>query len=417
MREANQREATGRARILVVIGSLNRGGTEQHLLQVMPRLDRRRFVVEVFTLAEQGALAGDMCEQGIGVIKPWIAGGHRNLLFRASRIVLIAFQLWLHALRTRPRIMHCFLPASYLIGLPVAILAGVRIRLMSRRSLNVYQQARPALARLEHWMHRFTRAVTGNSRRVVGELINEGVAPDRIALIYNGIHVNALRNSSARTALRRQIGIASETLVLTIVANLIPYKGHQDLLRAMAQAREQIQQEWALLIVGRDDGIGQMLADLATDLGIGANVQFLGERGDVGEIFAMSDIALLVSHQEGFSNAVLEAMTEGVPLIVTDVGGNAEAVVDGQTGRVVPPHAPDALATAIVELANDPPRRGQMGRAARMRVEDLFSEARCVDAYNELYAAVLAGLPVSGAAPGAVASNCLQSAPAEREET
>jgi glycosyltransferase involved in cell wall biosynthesis len=94
---------------------------------------------------------------------------------------------------------------------------------------------------------------------------------------------------------------------------------------------------------------------------------------------------LLCSHQEGFSNAVLESMAAGLPAIVTDVGGNAEAVVDGETGLVVPPHAPARLAEAIVRLANDPALCAELGAAARQRVAKHFSFKQCVSHYDGLY--------------------------------
>ena len=114
-------------------------------------------------------------------------------------------------------------------------------------------------------------------------------------------------------------------------------------------------------------------------------------RRDVERILPAADLGVLASHEEGFSNAVLEIMATGLPVVVTDVGGNAEAVPDGECGRVVPPRAPAALAAAIVELAGDLRRRRTMGAAARRRVADRFSVEVCVDRYLRLYASLRAG--------------------------
>ena len=143
--------------------------------------------------------------------------------------------------------------------------------------------------------------------------------------------------------------------------------------------------DWAVLCVGRDAGIFEGLRDLTNDLGIGGHVHWLGERHDVPEILATADIGLLCSHEEGFSNAILECMATALPMIVTDVGGNTEAVIDGQTGFVVPTRDPRALAEAILRLATDGGARASMGAKGKARAKDYFSAARCVSDYVQLY--------------------------------
>ena len=112
---------------------------------------------------------------------------------------------------------------------------------------------------------------------------------------------------------------------------------------------------------------------------------FLGSRKDVGSLLAASDIGILCSHEEGFSNAILEGMAAGLPMIVSDVGGNAEAVIHDETGLVVPAGDPKALANAIVALIGNPERCRTMGHAGRMRTERSFSMEACVEEYNRLY--------------------------------
>jgi len=177
--------------------------------------------------------------------------------------------------------------------------------------------------------------------------------------------------------------------VMSIVANLIPYKGHADLVDALALAAPDLPSGWRLLCLGRNDGIGDCLRQRAAMAGIGDNILWLGSRRDVPQILAASDIGLLVSHQEGFSNAVLEGMAAGLPMVVTDVGGNAEAVADGDTGYVVPARDPQALAAAIRRVARDPQRR-LMGERGRERIHQHFSLDACVDAYERLYEEAMA---------------------------
>ena len=175
-----------------------------------------------------------------------------------------------------------------------------------------------------------------------------------------------------------------------MVANLIPYKGHDDLLRGLAEVIGDLPLNWKLICVGHDNhGIMAELVALSDELGIQKHVLFLGRRTDVTSLLQVSDVAVLCSHEEGFSNAVLEGMAAGLPLVVTDVGGNAEAVRDGIDGYVVPAHSPKDLGAAIAKLLNDPLLQKNMGNSARDRVEACFSMPICVASYEEMYDEVL----------------------------
>jgi glycosyltransferase involved in cell wall biosynthesis len=144
------------------------------------------------------------------------------------------------------------------------------------------------------------------------------------------------------------------------------------------------------LFAGRDQGLGSKLKRLIAELEIGPHVQFLGEYSDVATLFAAADFGVLSSWEEGFSNVVLEALAAGLPMIVTDVGGNPEAVRDGSTGLVVPPHDPEALGRAILRLARDAQLREQLGQAGSKYVRENFSMESCVEAHHALYEELLA---------------------------
>jgi len=185
-----------------------------------------------------------------------------------------------------------------------------------------------------------------------------------------------------------KLGIGKDVLVFIVVANLIPYKGHVDIIKAFAQIQNQLPNEWALLCVGRDDGIGAVLRDNADELGIASNIRWLGERLDVPGLLLASDVGLLGSHQEGFSNSLLEYMAAELPVIATDVGGNSDAVVDSITGFLVRPNTPSELAAAIGKIAADKVIRANMGREGKRRVNKLFSHNNCVKQYVNLYGSV-----------------------------
>ena len=262
-------------------------------------------------------------------------------------------------------------------------------RVMSRRSLNNYQAKHKILARIERRLHRQMTAVSGNSQAVIDELSQQEQVPsERLYLIYNGIPLNSCQ-ANDRAQGRAAMGLASDCLVLIIVANLVSYKGHADLLDALAEIRAALPENWTLLVVGGDSGAGTRLKAKTTKLGLRDYVRFVGLKRNVPELLSLSDIAILVSHEEGFSNAVLEAMAAGLPVIATSVGGNPEAVVEGSTGLLVPPKNPSALAQAILRLANDPAACQQMEAKGHARVEKHFSLEACVSGYEALYSSIL----------------------------
>lgn len=379
--------------ILFVSGQLEIGGTEQHLLAITQGLNRLGWHTAIYSLAGNGPLYDAFANAHVEVILPPRDRGNRPMSFvaRIGRLALASLHLLGVLLRRRPAIVHFFLPASYVTGAPLAILARSPIRVMSRRSLNLYQHKKPLFRMLEPLLHRTMTAVLGNSQRVLLDLQAEGVPTERLGLIYNGIDTARFRSEVKRWDTRATLGLAPATLALIIVANLIPYKGHRDLIEALAHARTRLTSDWRLLIVGRDYGIWNDLRVYADSVGIGPNITYLGPRLDVPELLGACDIGLLCSHEEGFSNALLEGMAAGLPMVVTAVGGNAEAVIEGEAGLIVAPGEPKQLAEAIVRLSRDPELRARLGAAGCARVASHFSLEKCVESYSALYEALLAG--------------------------
>jgi glycosyltransferase involved in cell wall biosynthesis len=378
----DQRGKTG---ILFITSSLDVGGTERHLASISGVLRARGWDVAVYCTSGDGQFAEVLRRSGVHVIVPWRKLG-RGLL----RLPVAAVHLFGVLLKRRFAIVHCFLPGAYLVGAPLALLVRTRLVVMSRRSLNNYQENHPLGGVIERRLHALMSAVLANSHSVAKQLEGEGVDARRIGLIYNGVgQMGPVLTGWAEA--RARLGIPEHALVLVIVANLIAYKGHLDLIDALGRIAGKMPAEWRLLAVGRDDGFGAAIRSRAHQLGLEAHVSLLGVRADIPELLIASDIAILASHQEGFSNAIIEGMQAGLPMIVTDVGGNAEAVVDGQTGLVVAPRDPDALADAILRLASDGELRQRYGAAGRRRVEAHFSLDACVAAYEALYHGLLDG--------------------------
>ncbi len=373
--------------IMFVTLSLDVGGAERHLASITPELVRRGFDVKIYCLNRQGSYADEVRAAGVDVIGPMMAADGR-MTSRSRRMLLsgLATLKYLSILlRHRPHIVHFFLPEAYLFGAPPAILASIPIRVMSRRGLNLHFRRWRGLRKLEGMLHQRMTAVLGNSRRVVADLLDEGCQRNRLGLIYNGTDLTAFEAATDSAAVRRSLGIADDQLMAVMVANLITYKGHFDLLRALALAKPRLARPITLVLAGRDDGIQGALIEEAKRLGIEGDVRFLGLRNDVVAILKAADIGLLTSHEEGFANAIIESMAAGLPMIVTDVGGNAEAVIDGSSGLVVPAQAPEPLAEALVRLSGDDELRARFGAKGRARAETNFTLKACVDRYEAFY--------------------------------
>jgi glycosyltransferase involved in cell wall biosynthesis len=378
-------------RILFVTESFGVGGTEAHLLELLPSLKAKGFETAAFCFSELGARADVLHSAGVPITAaPSIGTTRKRSLLAPLRLAGGAAMLLGLIKRWRPAIVHFFLPGPYLAGAPVAIAAGVPIKVMSRRSLSDYQKNWPGAARLERLLHRHMDAVLGNSRAVVVQLIaKEGCPESQVRLIYNGVRFSTVRMTRAEA--RAELGLHEQAFVATMVANLFPYKGHLKLITALGKIAEKLPQPWTVLCAGRDEGEGPGIARMIAETRLGDHVRLLGERTDVPLLLAASDIGILTPVcNEGLSNAVLESMAAGLPMVVTDVGGNAELVIDGETGFVVPPYDSSSLAAAILRLARDSGLRQTLSNNATRRAAEQFSLRASVDQYCALYEDLLA---------------------------
>ena len=374
-----------RRSILYVIGTLDGGGAENHLCKISARLQKEGWQVNVFCLKKRGRLIPRLEAQGIhvhGIDGAPASPGLSNI----RTLISASFQLFRYLRRHKPDVVHFFLPHAYMVGGLISLMAGGSKRVMSRRSLNNYQSRHHwILGAIEKKLHKGMDVILGNSNAVAHQLRDlENVPDTKLNVIYNGIETAHISDEEIAKS-KDDLGIKPGEMILVIVANLIPYKGHRDLLEALALVKDRMPEHWRLLIVGEDRGHQQDLAQLCDQSGLNGHVSFLGWRQDIPAILRNADIGLLCSHEEGFSNAILEGMAAGLPYIVTDVGGNAEAVIDGETGYVVPPRAPEALGQAIVKLAQDPDFAAKASKRARKRLEEHFSIDRCIADYDRLY--------------------------------
>ncbi|MCK4794667.1 MAG: glycosyltransferase [Desulfobacteraceae bacterium] len=370
--------------ILFVIGSLEIGGAENQMYTLISHLSGHACSCHVFVLQQGGSFNRYIHELGV----PTYDGGlQKSDLVRAPwKLIRAEWRLLRIIFRVKPVIVHSFLPLVTFMGALAGRMAKVPLVITSRRALGKHQERHILLRPFDLLANRLSHRVTVNSKAVWEDTVHRDyIDPGKLVLIHNGVDFIPFDSAKPfRKEVRKKLGIRSREKVIIIVANLIPYKGHSDLLEAAQVVLKNIPQV-VFLLVGDDRGIGRDLKEMATDLGIAAKVKFLGLRHDIPQLLAASDLSVLPSHEEGFSNVILESMAAGLPIVATNVGGNPEAIEDGVTGWLVPPKNPTAMAEKIVDLLNDPQRARSWGKKGRKRVGETFTIERMVEAHLKLY--------------------------------
>jgi glycosyltransferase involved in cell wall biosynthesis len=381
---------TKRIKISFIIGSLRLGGAERQVAELAKGLPRDRFDVQICCLSEAGPLEEEMTRAHIPVtvFRFYLVYGKYNLY---SYIALIKsfWSIIRHFRRERPDIVHAYLYTAYVVGIICARLAGVPFAISSRRSLGYFKDGKPYKQWLENFVNRFTDLIVANSEGVMRDVLKrEKIDRKRLRLIYNGVDIDEFLKPSDVDGSRRELGLERDALAVGVVANLIHYKGHREIITAASILKPSFPHV-RFVLVGRDGGVRQQLEEQVRRLGLEREILFAGSQRDIPRIMHAFDILLLASYEEGFSNVLLEGMAAGKPIVATDVGGNAEAVLDHETGIIIPPRNPHAIATALQQLLENPELRRTMGEKGRQRVREHFSRETLIENMTRLYEELL----------------------------
>lgn len=273
-------------------------------------------------------------------------------------------------------------------------LVGAAARLpvvISRRDLGFWQTPakRVALRRTG----RFAAATIANARAVKAQaVIAEHLPPDTISVVANG-HARERFDAPADPDLRAQLGIPPEARVIGLLANLKPLKRQADLVDAFGEIAQRFPDVHVLLTGTGTEGDAGALLQRATKAGVGGRVHVHGVTGDVVPVLKHLALGVLCSDSEGLSNAILEYLACGLPVVATEVGGNPELVTDGECGFLYPVGRADRLAEHLARLLNDETLRTKMGAAARRRFEGRFALDRMVAETVACYERALAPPP------------------------
>ncbi|MBY0276183.1 glycosyltransferase [Candidatus Binatia bacterium] len=380
-------------RVAYVIDHLRVGGAQRHLLEVVRGLDRREYALEMWSAAEDpGDLAAVFEREGVPVRSFGISGTMMSpRTLSAVRRVAADF-------RARDvHVVHGYLFEGNFLAALTGRLAGAPVTLVSKRSLDRYDRFdRRAAAWLSNQL---ASRVTVNATAVRDVTIeHERCAPERIVLIPNGVALPASAASAPASATAADDPRGDGPLV-GMVGRLSWKKGYEFALQAAARLRDRIPGV-RFDIVG-DGEQRRELEEMAQRLGLGDTVRFLGQRRDVADLMRGFDCFVLSSVIEGMPNALLEAMALGRPAVTTSAGGSAEVVIDGESGLVVPPGDPTALAVAVERVLRDPELARRLGAAGERRVRDSFSLDTMLRAFDHLYRTELARAGLQIPAPTA----------------
>jgi L-malate glycosyltransferase len=363
-------------RICLIIGQLDLGGTEKQVVLLAEGLRRGGVDVTVVVLTGEGPREPELRAARVPVMHLGLKqpGGWRTLPY----LLIAAGRLARYLRRTRPDVVHAFLFHSYVLGALAARYARIPVFIAGRRSMDDFKRGRRLVLAVERTATGLTDLLVANARAVADcAHVTERVPLRKLAVIYNGLPDSAFVPADPAW-------LETTRPVVLCVANLRPRKGHADLLAAASMLRER-GMPCTVVLAGEGperDALRRLAAELDID------VRLLGARTDVDALLARADVVVLPSLTEGLSNAVMEAMAAGRPVVATAVGGTPELLADGR-GVLVPPGDPTALADALGAVLGDPEHARRLGNNARqwsqehLRVDTMV--ARHVTLYDEMW--------------------------------
>jgi len=359
-------------RILYIIETLGRGGAEKQLVLIARAMKRKNHDVSVIVLFAEGWWAEHLRSSGIPVLFLEFPNDYKLRLRMLS-----AFQRLIRELRLRqPHVVCGFLYRGSVIAALAAYQAGIKNIISVRRDCGFIRDQVPMPRFLEKLSYRASAFYVANSQAVALALREEGVPPQKIRIIHNGIEVAEGPFESQRMDGAFRVGL---------LANLTPQKDHVTFVKAIGLAIPHCPTLRAV-IAGRDyDDRSQTIQAEIDRLNLGGRVELLSHVDDAMQFISALDVGVLCSITEGFPNVILEYMSQAKPVIASRVGGIPEVVQDGETGLLVPAGDAPALAQAIVQLAHDRTQCERMGRAGSEVVRRNYDIRKIALEWEALY--------------------------------
>ena len=362
---------TRKANIIYIIDDLAVAGAQVHLYRLINRLVSK-FNIEIISLS---AFSNDLASKLPTTVKHsmFVMDSIRSPWFFLDFIKLTAYLRW-----QRPDIVHTYLNTSNVFGLLAARLAGVKHIITSRRDMGGFQTKRMAVVEgfLSRYFAKKVVCVCNAAAKVAYE--NHKIPNRKISVIYNGINIKEFQP-------RQKAAFDDRDICFSMVATMNrPEKGHVDLIKAISLLSDQYKEKARFSLIG-DGPLRKNLEALVNQLGLVDKIKFHGTVFDLRPIFSKTDVLVLPSHSEGISNAALEAMACGIPVIATSVDGNLEVLINNTTGILVPKEDTKALCKSFITYIDNPSLIKEHGINARKRVEKMFSIEIMARKYSKLY--------------------------------
>ena len=371
--------------VLQLIDSFNQGGSEWQALQLTRRLSQSdNFTVYVASLSPEGPLRSSIADLSVGPIPSFPLNSFYDA--NAIRQLRLCVQ-WLKS--SDIKIIHTHDFYTNVFGMAAASLARLPVRIASMRE--TAEMRTPAQKKVQRASYTLAHQIIANSKAVQETLLRDGLPKDKVSLIYNGLDVTRVSTRISRSDALSLFGLPPDRprQFVTIVANMRhEVKDYPMFLRSARKVVEAVP-DAAFLLAGEGE-LADGLRRLASELGISDNTFFLGRCENIADLLNISDVCVLSSKAEGFSNSILEYMAAGRPVVATNVGGAPEVIVDGETGYLVPAGDDAIMASRIVSLLRDPERAKQFGAAGKRLVETQFSCEAQLTKTEELYNRLLA---------------------------
>jgi glycosyltransferase involved in cell wall biosynthesis len=371
-------------RILKVVPTLMCGGTENQFMTLGRLLDRSRFDLEFACLRKWGPFVKELAQLRIPLEEYQVS------TFRSVQAIAQQARLARHISRRGIQIVHAYNFYGNVFAIPPArFVAPVVIASIRDRA----PYLTPMQKRVQRYACQFADCVLVNADAVKDWLIDEGYDESNIVVIRNGVDMARFQGEPAGERIRHELGIPAGAPLVTVVSRLTRLKGIENFLEAAAALKPRYP-EARFLVVGEtsphDRPYLEELTSLAGRLGVADRVVFTGLRSDVPALLGCASVAVMPSLNEALSNVLLESMAAGAAVVATRVGGTPEALVDGETGLLVPPGDSGAMAAAVARLLDDRQLAARLGAAASELIATKFSVDRMVRATEQLYAALLA---------------------------
>jgi glycosyltransferase involved in cell wall biosynthesis len=359
------------ATILHLSSTSGLGGAEMIVKRLASSLDARRFR-SVVCLFSPGWLYDASTNQGIPTSVVRINGAF-DLRWARAFAALVK--------RERVSVIHAHEFTANTYGSLMGQILGVPVVATVHGKNYFAEQAKRRMA--YRYVSRVSRMVAVSTDLKQFIVRRAGVSENRVDVIYNGVDLADPPPKEQLDAIRKDLNLDGYDHVIGAVGSLYPVKGHVHLIEALPEILR-VFPRTLLLLVGQGDLEQELKAEVARR-DLGAHVRFLGFRTDVPALLSLLDVFVLPSLSEGLSMALLEAMAAGKPVVATKVGGNAELVIDGDTGFLIDAESPQSLSAKVVQVLRDKARATSMGERGRRRVHDKFSFHAMVDRYQSCY--------------------------------